>query len=134
MSATRPTPETDAATFWGRDMGGDKGPPHFECVDAEVARKFECERDDVRAIVSACMSAMPVGNIQTHTPENLAARIGDLAFALATEASENKAIREAMRETADILAQIPAAYDSRFFRAGQWANAAIAKLQPFIKP
>lgn len=47
MSATRPTPETDAATFWGRDMGGDKGPPHFECVDADVARKLERERDEL---------------------------------------------------------------------------------------
>ena len=88
----------------------------------------------MRGVISACMSAMPVGNIQTHTPENLAARIGDLAAALAAETSENEAMWETMRETAGILAQIPDAYDSRFFRAGQWADAALAKLQPFINP
>jgi len=49
-------------------------------------------------------------------------------------AAEIQAMREAMRETADILAQIPDAYDNRFFRAGQWANAALTKLQPFIAP
>lgn len=43
MSVARTTPRTDAATFWGRDMGGDKGPPHFECVDADVARQLEIE-------------------------------------------------------------------------------------------
>lgn len=114
MSATRPTPETDAATFWGRDMGGDKGPPHFECVDADVARKFECERDEmVEQIVQLRRQ------ITSHQE---------------TEDANLDDMRQTMRETADILAQIPAAYDSRFFRAGQWANAALAKLQPFIKP
>ena len=104
---------------------------------ADPAKEIErlCqERDEARAIVSACMSAMPIGNIQTHTPENLAARIGDLASALAAETSENEAMREAIKEAADILAQIPDGYDSRFFRAGQWANAALSKLQPLLKP
>lgn len=41
------------------------------------------------------------------------------------------AMREAVKEVTAILAQIPDAYDSRFFRAGQWADAALAKLQPF---
>ena len=42
------------------------------------------------------------------------------------------AMREAVKEVMAVLAQIPDAYDSRFFRAGQWANAVLAKLKPFI--
>lgn len=52
----------------------------------------------MRGVISACMSAMPVGNIQTHTPENLAARIGDLAAALAAETSENEAMRDELQK------------------------------------
>ena len=43
-------------------------------------------------------------------------------------------IRDRHQVLREILAQIPDAYDSRFFRAVQWATAARAKLQPFIKP
>jgi len=97
MNSTTPqqTPETDDNLSYGGTL-----------VTADFARKLERERDEARAIVSACMSAMPVGNIQTHTPENLAARIGDLASALAAETSENEAMREAIKDAHYALAYV----------------------------
>lgn len=37
------TPRTDAASFWGRDMGEDSASPHEQCVPAELARDLERE-------------------------------------------------------------------------------------------
>lgn len=48
-----PTPTVDAAKFWGRDMGDDKGPPHFECVDAEVAAGLERRLAEASAIIES---------------------------------------------------------------------------------
>lgn len=103
---------------------------------ADPAKEIErlCqERDEARAIVSACMSAMPIGNIQTHTPENLAARIGDLASALAAETSENEAMREAIKNIYYLTegyadgAPDASAHD-------KLCNEIADKLKPLIKP
>lgn len=53
---------------------------------------------------------------------------------LEAQAVQLEGMRKAMREAAVIVAQIPVAYDHRFFRAGQWANAALAQLQPHLCP
>jgi hypothetical protein len=37
------TPKTDANEFWGRDMGGDSGPPHERMVIADFSRELERE-------------------------------------------------------------------------------------------
>ncbi len=50
----------------------------------------------LRAIISDCMKEMPCGNITTHTPENLAGRIGELAQELAVESLENENLRKVL--------------------------------------
>ena len=62
-----------------------------------------------------------------------AAEIAELRSERDEARAELAAMREAVKEITAILAKTPDAYDSRFFRAGQWADAALAKLQPFIK-
>ena len=52
---------------------------------------------------------------------------------MADPAAELAAMREAIEYITATLAKISDAYDSRFFRAGQWADAALAKLQPLLK-
>lgn len=104
MSATRPTPET-AAIF--------DAYARCACGTADIRlkmEKLERERDELTNKMVA----------------NEAYQSGLLA--------DIEVMRETMREAAGILAQIPVAYDHRFFRAGQWANAALAKLQPHLHP
>lgn len=51
------------------------------------------ELDKLRQIVADCMAVMPVGNLRTHTRENLAGRIGGMAKELAEESLENDHFR-----------------------------------------
>ena len=100
----------------------------------------------MRGVISACMSAMPVGNIQTHTPENLAARIGDLAAALAAETSENEAMREAIKDAHYALAYVynhgagscafPFRTEDDLCSENRFHHVkdALDALKPFIKP
>lgn len=106
MSATRPTPETD-------QHQADMEREDFDVELAKtytLARKLKRQRDELtnKMIANEAYQSGLLADIQT--------------------------MRETMREAAGILAQIPAAYDSRFFRAGQWANAALAQLQPHLCP
>lgn len=45
---------------------------------------------------------------------------------------ENKAMRDALKETSAALTQISNAYDGRFFRAGQWADKILATIKPLL--
>lgn len=137
MSTPRPTPETEAETKRIKDAldsactEGDWPAPVLS-VSADFARNLERERDEARAIVSACMSAMPVGNIQTHTPENLAARIGALAAALAAETSENEAMREAIKEAHALCKESERTHSFDGEHAIDCVQSVLAKLQPFL--
>ena len=109
MSAPRPTPETDAA--WASWPYAGPG------VHANFARKLERERDEAQERAES-KHGLWMAELS---------RVTELEKQLET-------MREAMRQTAAIVAQIPVAYDHRFFRAGQWANAALAQLQPHPCP
>lgn len=118
----RLTPETDAATFWGRDMGGDKGPPHFECVDADMARNFERQRDEARSErdqLSRELSSLLAGDCLDGHDAVEGARNG---------IAMRKAIKEAYEAflTFNEVGPRRAFFDAR--------DNALAKLQPFIKP
>lgn len=144
------TPETDAAAWTETNWAN-------ACVTAQFAQKLEQERDKALALfqssqrarasldealdkvladkaaisrtVKACMEAMPFGNQQTHTPENLAARIGDLAYLLAKEVSENEAMREAIMQANERLSGLE---DHLTGNHGLFLLDAISKLKPFI--
>ena len=77
---------------------------------ANFARKLERERDSAKTLNCSLLDQLEAQAVQL------------------------EAMRKAMREAAAIVAQIPVAYDHRFFRAGQWANAALAQLQPHLCP
>ena len=79
-------------------------------VHANFARKLERERDTAKTLNRSLLDQLEAQAVQI------------------------EAMRKAMREAAAIVAQIPVAYDHRFFRAGQWANAAPAQLQPHPCP
>lgn len=79
-------------------------------VHANFARKLERERDSAKTLNRTLLDQLEAQAVQL------------------------EAMRKAMREAAAIVAQIPMAYDHRFFRAGQWANAALAQLQPHLCP
>ena len=79
-------------------------------VHANFARKLERERDSAKTLNRSLLDQLEAQAVQL------------------------EAMRKAMREAAAIVAQIPVAYDHRFFRAGQWANAALAQLQPHLCP
>ena len=79
-------------------------------VHANFARKLERERDTAKTLNRSLLDQLEAQAVQI------------------------EAMRKAMREAAVIVAQIPVAYDHRFFRAGQWANAALAQLQPHLCP
>lgn len=79
-------------------------------VHANFARKLERERDSAKTLNRTLLDQLEAQAVQL------------------------EAMRKAMREAAAIVAQIPVAYDHRFFRAGQWANAALAQLQPHPCP
>ena len=74
-------------------------------VHANFARKLERERDSAKTLNRTLLDQLEAQAVQL------------------------EAMRKAMREAAAIVAQIPVAYDHRFFRAGQWANATLAQLQ-----
>lgn len=50
-----------------------------------------------KKIIDECMRVMPFGNIQTHTPENLPARIQELASSLAKSDIDNEDLIELIR-------------------------------------
>lgn len=79
-------------------------------VHANFARKLERERDSAKTLNRTLLDQLEAQAVQL------------------------EAMRKAMREAAAIVAQIPVAYDHRFFRAGQWANAALVQLQPHPCP
>ena len=79
-------------------------------VHANFARKLERQRDSAKTLNRSLLDQLEAQAVQI------------------------EAMRKAMREAAAIVAQIPVAYDHRFFRAGQWANAALAQLQPHLCP
>lgn len=79
-------------------------------VHANFARKLERERDSAKTLNRSLLDQLEAQAVQL------------------------EAMRKAMREAAAIVSQIPVAYDHRFFRAGQWASAALAQLQPHPCP
>ena len=56
-----------------------------------------------KEIIDECMRVMPFGNIQTHTPENLPARIQELASALAQSEIENDDLTDVVLQAINIL-------------------------------
>lgn len=139
MSATRPTPETDAIfDAYAR----------CACGTADIRlkmEKLERERDEAREYAERCKQgciklSFAIDRIDYACGEPNEFEVSDYAFHQNEEHvvqrvnKQLEAMREAMREAAAIVAQIPVAYDHRFFRAGQWANAAFAQLQPYLHP
>lgn len=127
MSAIQPTPETDAA-FW---HGG-------VAVDADFARKLERERDSAKTLNRSLLDQLEAKDAELDANGLVLQKLQHErdAYIDKFEQAEKQleAMREAMREAAAIVAQIPVAYDHRFFRAGQWANVALAQLQPHLHP
>lgn len=119
-----------------------------DCHREQIA-KVTAERDELRKIFPAILHACDNGSGCTESVsleflKEVPAEVRGVVQGLKREivafqtmrdeaCAELAAMREAVKEVTAILAKIPGAYDSRFFRAGQWANAVIAKLQPFIK-
>lgn len=105
-----------------------------EKLKAHVGAPSELTR--LREIVDACMKAMPCGNIATHTPENLAGRIGELAQSLAAESLENEGMRTAIKEGHTALEKVYLAYcsttaDVEDCGIDNIARDALATLSPF---
>lgn len=99
MSTTqRPTPRTYAAY-----QGLSDESMRRTIKQRTEMQRIERELAEAQTVVKACMAAMPVGNIKTHTPENLADRISDLALALARETNENEAMRAAIQEANTVI-------------------------------
>jgi hypothetical protein len=92
--STTPTPRTDAALEWVRPVGNDSGPPHEQYVEANFARDLERENAAFRAIIDATLSALPVGNVRTHTPDSIPERVGDLVKAHADELADSEQLRK----------------------------------------
>lgn len=144
MNTLQPTPETDALILARSGFG----PTDFEW--RIFARRLERERDELRKIFPAILHACDNGSGCTESVsleflKEVPAEVRGVVQALKRDVAEMRrerdeaqadltALREAVKEVTTILAQIPDAYDSRFFRAGQWADAALTKLQPFTIP
>jgi len=82
----------------------------FQVKVDEIASLL-AERDKAQGILKACLSAMPFGNIETHTVENLPGRIADLASEISAVSSENErleaelaAMRQSTQSAQTILA------------------------------
>jgi hypothetical protein len=93
------------------------------------------ENAELRAIIDATLSALPVGNVRTHTPDSIAERVGDLAKAHADELADNEQLRKDKARLRETLAEIgeyrgeggPATPWQDIVRdLGQMARAAIA--------
>jgi hypothetical protein len=59
-----------------------------------VACDLERENAAFRAIIDATLSALPVGNVRTHTPDSIPERVGDLVKAHADELADNEQLRK----------------------------------------
>lgn len=118
----RPTPETDEQIN-GKPctrfaiMAGDS--LRDALVPSEFARKLERERDEARKDLAE----------ERHAWEK---EREDWQADYAAVATENKAMREAIKEAHQAIKAVPIEYDPRFFRAGKWSEEALAKLQPFL--
>lgn len=110
----RPTPETDAelARLEEFDFAGVKMEGNF--VSSLLARRLERKRDETR--------------------ETLRNAEAELSVAVERHEKQLEAMHSAIQETHSILQSISKEYDPRFFRAGKWSEAAITKLQPYLKP
>jgi hypothetical protein len=109
------TPRTDAAKVQGADTynhcyyvsastASDLERELTETIESEAnwkltakhhgerARDLECENAAFRAIIDATLSALPVGNVRTHTPDSIPERVGDLVKAHADELAENETL------------------------------------------
>ncbi len=97
----------------------------------------EDELATLREIVTACMKAMPCGNIATHTPKNLAGRITELAQELAAESLEKDEMLAAIKEAhAALQAQQDFQDAEDMGRNGppteHLRHSALATLKPFL--
>jgi hypothetical protein len=81
------TPRTDAAVQLSVAAGHNIVCPNF-------ARQLERENAELRAIIDATLSALPVGNVRTHTPDSIPERVGDLVKAHADELADNEQLRK----------------------------------------
>lgn len=145
----RPTPDTDTASFWGRDMGADNGPPHFQCVDAEFARRLESERDDLKAWKESALAVDSEWDVQElakmlgcQPGQSCRRAIHEGALKLLHEIDslkrerdesreENAAMREAIKEAHAALKNA-----CSYPVCGSWneqAEEALTKLQQFLK-
>ena len=89
-----PTPRTDAAITAAlnrmNEVWSDKIPAEVILVACDLER----ENAAFRAIIDATLSALPVGNVRTHTPDSIPERVGDLVKAHADELADNEQLRK----------------------------------------
>lgn len=92
-----------------------------------AVRRLSEENERTSKIVSDCLRAMPCGNIKTHTPENLAGRIADIASELARASEENERLRKALKELIQSASPHPQHHPA-MYQAWKNASTALASL------
>ena len=89
-----PTPRTDAAITAAlnrmNEVWSDKIPAEVILVACDLER----ENAALRAIIDATLSALPVGNVRTHTPDSIPERMAELVKAHADELADNEQLRK----------------------------------------
>lgn len=129
----RSTPETQKATF---EILSSLQSETEKVVHAKTCAKLERERDEARKQLNCTLDEL-YEEQQSHgktkgdlTERRIERDVWCLKYSKVV--SENKAMREAIKEAHQAIKAVPIEYDPRFFRAGKWSEEALAKLDPFL--
>ena len=60
--------------------------------NAEELRQLRADYSELRAIIDATLSALPVGNVRTHTPDSIPERMAELVKTHADNSAENETL------------------------------------------
>lgn len=128
----RPTPETDAADTIPY-MDGDE---LTWWVKKDFARKLERERDSAKLLNRSLLDQLEAKDAELDANGLVLQKLQDErdAYIDKFEQAEKQleAMRDAIKEAYDAIKAVPLEYDARFFRAGKWSEAALAKLKPLL--
>lgn len=127
----QPTPETDAhilESLHEKEMGD-----YLARLNRIIpfTRRLERQRNEAReanAVIQAREAELVLSK------DHISKRAEGIRCELVEKEKQLEAMCEAIGVASAVLHSIPAEYDPRFFRAGKWAETALSKLQPFLKP